>query len=306
MEPTLDLFVPRPNYAGQKVLLGLSGGINSAALLCWMAEAPEDEKPAELHLLSHQFAEHPDDTAPFIEACRVYARAHFPCVVVEETENSALAFFEDINMIPHPKLSPCTRLLKVVPSMAYMARHGIIHNLVGYVQSEKKRTTNMKKKGVVSQFGVTLKDGIEAAFLISQFTDRWCMYMVDAHIGWHPAIYDHRWNHPGFVAFMKAKLAAYALTGEGMTERDRRAIKTRLGKKIPVFDHNNCLPCKNMNLWQLLCVEFFYPEKWAAARATEAAIGAHWGRDEAPYRAQFGYYTTAEEAGTPCGVCALD
>lgn len=308
MQTSLEAFVPRPNYAGKKVLLGLSGGINSAALLCWLAQAPDAEKPAELHLLSHQFAEHSGDTGPFIDACRAYAHQHFPCVVVDESDNSVLAFFEESKMIPHPRLAPCTRMLKLVPTMAYMARLGITHNVVGYVQSEQQRISKMEEKGEPTEFGVLLKDGVEAGFLIRHFTDAWCLNMVDRHIGWHPAIYDLRWNDSGFMAFLAPIITAYEAgnTG-GLSPKDMRAIKKRFGKNIPVFEHNNCLPCKNMMLWQMLCVQYFYPLYWAAAKATEQAIAAgYWGRDEAAYYAQFGYHAAAEEAGAPCGVCALD
>lgn len=298
MQHTIEAFVPRPNYAGQKVLLGLSGGINSAALECWLAAAPEHEKPAELHLLTHQFAEHSPDTRRFIDAVRAHAKANFPCVVVAETENSVLGFFEQRGMIPHPKLAVCTAVLKVEPSMVYMIRHDIRINVVGYVEKEQKRIANMDRKGERTDFGVFLPSGTESQFLLRHFTDEWCLQVVDREIGWHPAIYDLRWNDLGFMSWMQTKLPT-------LTGYDLRAVEARLGTTAPVFEHNNCLPCKNMHLWQMLCVEYFFPTEWAAARATQETIGAHWGRDDAAYYAQFGRPATDEEPGLSCGACRI-
>ncbi len=38
------------DFSDKNVLVGLSGGINSAAVLCWLAAMPEEAKPKELHL----------------------------------------------------------------------------------------------------------------------------------------------------------------------------------------------------------------------------------------------------------------
>jgi hypothetical protein len=47
------------DYSGLKMLLPLSGGINSAACLCWLGEAVAPERwPSELHLHYSHFTEH--------------------------------------------------------------------------------------------------------------------------------------------------------------------------------------------------------------------------------------------------------
>lgn len=43
------------NYSSQKVLIGLSGGINSMALLCHLANQPDHTKPKELHFFLRTF-----------------------------------------------------------------------------------------------------------------------------------------------------------------------------------------------------------------------------------------------------------
>ena len=56
------------DFHGKKVLIGLSGGINSMALLCWLGELPKELHPAELHLFYADFKEHSPDTLQFVLA----------------------------------------------------------------------------------------------------------------------------------------------------------------------------------------------------------------------------------------------
>ena len=52
------------NYSDKKVMIGLSGGINSAAVLAYLAKNVID-KPKELFLFYAHFDEHSSDTIDF-------------------------------------------------------------------------------------------------------------------------------------------------------------------------------------------------------------------------------------------------
>lgn len=45
-----EMFIEHPDYSDKNVLIGLSGGINSMAVLCWIAKIPEELKPKKLFL----------------------------------------------------------------------------------------------------------------------------------------------------------------------------------------------------------------------------------------------------------------
>lgn len=169
------------NYDGEKIMLGLSGGINSAAVLCWLIES--GQLPAELHLYYAHFAEHSPDTFQFVADGIRLARKHFPKVTVKITSNSVLSYFEKHKMIPHPVRSTCSYHLKIAPMEAYCFQHGITIDLVGYVRSETKRIRRMEGSKANNLF--LTKD-----FPIHAFSDEWCFKIVDRNIGWHPAIYD--------------------------------------------------------------------------------------------------------------------
>ena len=47
-------------------MIGLSGGINSMAVLCWLGELPTHKHPDELHLFYADFKEHSEDTIQFV------------------------------------------------------------------------------------------------------------------------------------------------------------------------------------------------------------------------------------------------
>jgi len=170
-------------YDNQKVGLGLSGGINSMAVLCWLIET--GEQPAELHIYYAHFAEHSPDTFQFVADGIRMARKHFNKVVVKITSNSVLAYFEKIRMIPHPRQSPCTGHLKTFPMEAYWIDNGVSIDLIGYVKEEKRRMDKILANGSNNLF--TSKD-----FPIHLFTNEWCFDIVDRMLGWHPAIYDIR------------------------------------------------------------------------------------------------------------------
>lgn len=168
-------------YDGQKVLIGLSGGINSMAVLCWLIES--GELPAELHLYYAHFKEHSPDTFKFVADGIRMARKHFPKVIVKISKNSVLAYFEKFKMIPHPVRSTCSYHLKIAPMEAYCLENGISIDLIGYVKTETKRIKRMLMSGANNLF-------ITKDFPIGLFTDDWCFEIVDRWVGWHPAIYD--------------------------------------------------------------------------------------------------------------------
>lgn len=170
-------------YDNKIIGIPLSGGINSAAVLCWFIE--QGFKPKELHLFYAHFAEHSPDTFQFVADQVRYARKHIANVKVKITRNSVLRFFENEKMIPHPTVSPCSKKLKIEPMERYFFENGVQVDLVGYVKGELKRINRSKKNTIPNLF-------YEKDFPIKNFTDDWCFEIVDRHIGWHPAIYDLR------------------------------------------------------------------------------------------------------------------
>jgi 3'-phosphoadenosine 5'-phosphosulfate sulfotransferase (PAPS reductase)/FAD synthetase len=165
-----------------KVLIGLSGGVNSMAVLCYLATVwPKERRPRELHLFYAHFAEHSPDTFKFVLDGIFYAENHYEDVHVSIRFNSVLRFFRNQKMIPHPTVSPCTRKLKIEPIEKYIEENDIDLDLIGYVTEEKKRISRQIKKGASKKF-----------YPISSMQNEECFDLVDREIGWHPAIYDLR------------------------------------------------------------------------------------------------------------------
>lgn len=248
---------------GQKVLIGLSGGINSMALLCWLKRS--GIQPSELHLFYAHLEEHSPETFPFVKAGIRYAREHFENVFVRVTRNSVLRFFESQKMIPHPMVGVCSKALKISPMNAYAFDNDIHIDLVGYVRHEVKRRASKQASKLGNQ--LDLFGGLSKVFPISEFDNGWCFQIVDQEIGWHPPIYD---------------------------------ILDEKGN--PVFTHNNCLPCKNMEVKDMANVQKFYPDYHEKAMQTSSKINAYWGRDEAEFYAKFGRENTGTD-GNACDVC---
>lgn len=269
----LDIFLEQKDYSQSKVLIGLSGGINSMAVLCWLASYPEQYKPKELHLFYAHFTEHSPDTFEFVADGIRFARRHFKDVRVKITRNSVLAFFRQQKMIPHPMSSPCTRLLKIVPMMEYAAINEIKIDLVGYIREEKRRVLNMASKSDSSVKDVSVQIGnLSKQFPISNKDNEWCFAIVKRELGWYPKIYD---------------------------------IKDRKGKRL--FTHNNCLPCKNMDTEDFQLVETFYPDYWKQATGLSEELKLYWGRDAEEFYTTFGrkdYETNYQKQ--PCQICAED
>lgn len=267
----LDIFPEHKDYSGQKVLLGLSGGINSMAVLCWLAEGPKEYYPAELHLFYAHLSEHSPDTFRFVADGVRYARKLFPAVVFRMVRGSVIEMFRKEKLIPHPTISPCTIRLKLDPIEKYMAIAGITENVVGYVKGEAIRRASRMAKRTGSELTNVVSNGINVSFPIAKYTDEWCFSLVKKHIGWYPAIYDIR-------------------------ERGKR-----------VFKHNNCLPCKNMEQKDLDAVAKYYPAYMQKALDLSAELQRHWGRDADAFYTSFGRQDY--EKGykpQPCEVCAFD
>lgn len=167
------------DFIGKNILIGLSGGINSAAVLCWLSELDEKEKPKELHLFVADFKEHSPDTYDFVLAGIEFAKKNFKNVSVKITENSVIEYFRSQKMIPHPMFSPCSRVLKIEPILKYIEENDIDLDLIGYVKEEKRRIAGQVNRGVKNK-----------CYPISHFTNEECFTIVKKYIGWYPAIYD--------------------------------------------------------------------------------------------------------------------
>ncbi len=258
------------NLHDQKVLIGLSGGINSMAVLCHLIES--GHIPSELHLFYAHFEEHSPDTFTFVRAGIELARKHFPNVIVKITRQSVLRYFESQNMIPHPMVSPCSKNLKIIPINEYAFKNNIKFDLVGYVKKE------MKTRGERQQNSKSKDTNLDKIYTIGEFTDEWCFEICDKWIGWHPKIYDLFWKEEHFERGLCSK-------------RD-------IGRRV--FKHNNCLPCKNMNLKDFKAVMEFYPEYHELAMQLTEKLGKYWGRSGDDF-----YNTFGRELGqeSTCGVC---
>lgn len=167
------------DYNGLKVLLPLSGGINSMACLCWLGEeVPPDRWPLELHLHYSHFIEHSPDTFKFVADGIRYARRRFPWVKATILRNSVNAYFIKSNMIPHPTISPCSRELKVIPRRNYFQEHNLDIELIGYVDTDQRRYRKLSARTP------------HARFPVLEWSKQDCLDYVKKVIGWYPAIYD--------------------------------------------------------------------------------------------------------------------
>jgi 3'-phosphoadenosine 5'-phosphosulfate sulfotransferase (PAPS reductase)/FAD synthetase len=175
------LFDDFEDFSEKKVMIGLSCGINSAAVLIWVCNLPDDCKPKELHLFYSHFKEYSPDTLQFCLDLWSYAQKHCPSVIYKQIDNSIIDYFRGENMIPHPMLSPCTRKLKIHPMNEYKREHGIEIDMIGYVRDEARRYIRMKGKD---------PNFDEKRFPILGWNNEWCFAYVKNAIGWYPEIYD--------------------------------------------------------------------------------------------------------------------
>lgn len=180
----LDISEPPADYSGKRVLIPLSGGINSAAVLCFLGEHyPVNLKPSELHLFYSHFREHSPETMPFVIDLMRWAKTRFDDVRLKITRHSVNRFFEQQHMIPHPTISPCSIELKVKPQQVYIAEHGIDLELIGFVKEDFRRYKRAQKYNTE-----------KARYPILEWSDNDCFKIVKDCIGWYPPIYDIKEN----------------------------------------------------------------------------------------------------------------
>ncbi len=239
------------DFSTKRVMIPTSGGINSAAVICFLGEHfPAEYHPRRLFLYYSHLIEHSPDTSKFVKALVQYAKGRFEKVKFAFNYASANQFFIEQKMIPHPSISPCSRELKMRHLDAFYRANDCDVRLGGYIRTEMRRYVRAQKYND-STF----------EYPILEFSEDDCFEIVKATIGWYPAIYDIRWA---------TEHLALGLCKE-----------KQLGKRV--FLHNNCLPCKNMTAQQLKAVGHFYPEYAERAEETARQIpGAYWGRDDVP------------------------
>jgi len=172
-----------PTFSGQKIMIGLSGGINSMAVLCWLGLLPKENHPSELHLFYADFKEHSDDTLQFVLDGVFWARDKINNVIYVQTNNSVMDYFEDESFIPHPTNSKCSQSLKIDPMLRYCYQNNIQIDLVGYVAKEVRRAKRLLSREAGDLF-------FKKGFPILGFDDEWCFQIVKENIGWYPKIYD--------------------------------------------------------------------------------------------------------------------
>ncbi len=271
---------------GQKVLIGLSAGINSMAILCRLKEL--EIKPSELHLFYAHFQEHSPDSFQFVADGVRFAKTHFKNVFFKMERNSIIEWFEENKMIPHPANSPCSRLLKIERINKYGFENGIGVDLVGYVKHElKRRVESQQKSKEINLFS------LDKQYPIGEFTDKWCFEIVKRNIGWYPAIYDLKWDDTGFIKWVY-------LNRSNWPEEIQEAILKRIGRDKRVFMHNNCLPCKNMYSHELIAIEYFYFNYYKNAMALSSKLKLYWGRNKDEFYSTFGRDLGQEST---CGNC---
>jgi len=268
----LDLIIDQEDFSDEIPLIGLSAGINSAAVLVWLSQYPDNLKPKTLHLFYAHMKEHSPDSFKFVKELVRYARLHFNKVYFKMTRNSVIDFFEQQKMIPHPTLSPCTRILKILPMHEYMFNNGINLDLVGYIREEAKRRTNRmakKTKSIIKHRSVIV-EGVKKHMIISDKSNEWCFQIVKNAIGWYPAIYDIKYK----------------------------------GKRL--FTHNNCLPCKNFTKEQFELVEIYYPKYYQTAQELADRLSQFWGRKEVDFYTTFGRADDELKESPGCQICLFD
>lgn len=267
----------------QDILVGLSGGINSAAVLCHLKES--GIQPRELHLFYVHFKEHSPDTYHFVADCVRFARKHFKKVYFRMERQSILEWFEKNKMIPHPANSPCSRILKIERIALYAMEHDIKIDLVGYVKKEVKRRAESAAKYNTGE--------LDKQYPIGGFDDDWCFDIVERNIGWFPKLYSHKWNNPDFAIWV-------TMNKHYWPPEIAKYITKRIGLDKRIFMHNNCLPCKNMYPWELVVIEFFYPEYFREAMLLSDRLKKYFGRDKDLFYATFGRELGQEST---CGNC---
>ena len=140
-----NIFTQAIDFSGKNVGVGLSGGINSAAVLCWLADLPAERRPAKVALVYCHFREHSPDTARFVFDLVRFARSAFENVILRVYRGSILDYFENERFIPHPRFSPCTQDLKLARIADFYIANGVTIDLIGYVRTERNRIRRQGK-----------------------------------------------------------------------------------------------------------------------------------------------------------------
>jgi len=271
------------NYSDKNVMIGLSGGINSAAALIYLAELVED-KPSNLFLYYSHLEEHSTDTKKFVLELVEYAKGKFENVVFEYSDNSILTFFEnEFKGIPQPKITPCTRVLKINLMLDFMSRHKIDIDIVGYVRHEWTRIKRQIDRKVEKK-----------EYLIRHLSDEDCFSIVLKYFGWFPEIYSLKWTDD--------RIRKAIIENGHLLNENQRAIIADYSSKgfnwrrnsYRVFKHNNCLPCKNMHQWELFLVRIFFPSYMKKADDLATKLGSYWGRS-----------VEIVDEDTDCAICSI-
>lgn len=168
------------DYSHSRILIPLSGGVTSAALLSFLGEFhPLARKPRELHLYHTQFQEHSPDTLHFVADCVRYAERVFHSVKVKIIKQSVNAFFIAQRLIPDPTTSPCTVQLRTLPQEQYCRDEAIDWVIEGFVRSSQQPHPQYISYG-----------GRQIPYPLLGLTDDESFNLVEQVIGWYPAIYD--------------------------------------------------------------------------------------------------------------------
>lgn len=216
------------DFSAERPRLGLSGGINSAALLCYLAtEHPPEKRPKHLLLYYAHLREHSPRTFRFVADCVRYARERFLVVEFGMHRTSVLDFFEKDRFIPHPAISPCTEHCKTIQMHKWTVEHGGTIDLIGYVMTERRRLVRAEEKA-----------RNRVAFPIFHLSEAECFGLVDREIGWHPPIYDLRdekgrriFRHNNCLPCKNMTLGQIRAVAEHYPERWRKAeaMAARIG-----------------------------------------------------------------------------
>lgn len=175
------LFSVDQDLSEKRVMVSLSGGINSAAVLCYLASKfPPEFRPKKIWVFYAHLKEHSPGTLRFVRDLIRYARLHFE-VETGFHFGSVIEFFWGEKFIPHPILSPCSEHLKQIPMQRFYEANNIEVDLIGYVRHERRRIRRQIEKGVEGKL-----------YPIAHLTDEDCFELVKQEIGWYPEIYDIR------------------------------------------------------------------------------------------------------------------
>lgn len=237
----LPLFESQRDYSQLNVMIPLSAGINSMALLCYMAtEYPPELRPQRVFIWYTHLREHSPDSLHFVFDGIRYAVRHFEYVRWCIKWGSVLDFFRGEKLIPHPIISPCSEHLKFGPMAAWARAMAVDVDLVGYIRNETRRIQRQEKHGVNGK-----------AYPISHITEADCFALVDREIGWHPAIYD-------------------------TCEHGKRVF--RHNNCLPCKNMQGHLNGAEATE-DFLAVQRYYPDYFKAAQKLACELDAYWGRD---------------------------